>query len=69
MKRDGSEIKRNGSERKQNRAKFFHFNAKKVLFRLFTIDAKRRNLKQSETEMKKKQNEKEVITAKPKRIK
>jgi hypothetical protein len=40
-----------------------------VLFRLFRIDAKRRNLKQNKNEMKRKQNEKEAKTAKRKRIK
>ncbi len=37
--------KRNKAKRKRN---FFRFNAKKVLFRLFRIDAKRRNLKRNE---------------------
>jgi hypothetical protein len=35
---------------------------------MLRIDAKHRNLKRKETEMKQKQNEKEVKTAKQKRI-
>jgi hypothetical protein len=43
-----SEMKRNGSE---------------IFFRFFRIDAKRRNLKRNENEMKRKQNEKGAKTA------
>jgi hypothetical protein len=38
----------------------FRFDAKKVLFRLFRIDAKRRNLKRNENGTKRKQNKKEA---------
>jgi hypothetical protein len=47
MKRDGSEI-------------FFASMRKKVLFSLFRINAKHRNLKRNKNGTKRKQNEKEV---------
>ncbi len=51
MKRNGSEI-------------FFRFDAKKkCFFRLFRIDAKRRNLKRNENGKKRKQSEKKQRTA------
>jgi hypothetical protein len=42
------------------RKQIFRFSAKKVLFRLFRIDAKCRNLKRNENGTKRKQNEKEA---------
>jgi hypothetical protein len=47
----------------ETEAKFFRFDAKKVFFRLFRIDAKRRTLKRNENETKRKQNVKEAKTA------
>jgi hypothetical protein len=51
------ETKQNGSEI------FFASMRKKVFFLLFCIDAKHRNIKQNENQMKRKQNEKEAKTA------
>jgi ribosomal protein L24E len=47
---------------KQNGSEIF-FASRKKCFSMFRIDAKCRNLKQNENEMKRKQNEKEVKTA------
>jgi hypothetical protein len=51
--------KQNEAKRKRN---FFHFDAKKVFFRLVS------HLKRNENEMKRKQNKKEAKTSKEKRI-
>jgi hypothetical protein len=50
-------LKWNAAKRKRN---FVRFDAKKVLFRLFCIDAKHRNLKRNKNGTKQKQNEKET---------
>jgi hypothetical protein len=49
--------KRNEAKRKLN---LFRFDAKKSIFHLYRIDAKRRNRKQNENRTKRKPNEKEA---------